>query len=143
MLEAILQFLYTGQATISKEKVLEFFATAEDLGLGVEGLDKDIDKGKRIEDNTKYSVDYIFSKSEKEENTIRKLKSVLSNEDNMYKVVAWQKQEVLSKDKERSPSHNESTVFENTLTSKLFCTLCNILDNDNFQKHKEGHREKN
>ena len=63
----------------------------------------------------------------------------------MFKVDAWQKEEVLSTDKERSLSHNEKNGSENTLTSKLFCTLCNIhlMDNDNFQKHKEGHREKN
>ena len=119
VLEAVLQFLYTGQATISREMVMDFFSTAEDLG--VEGLDKDIDKGNDIDDKTKYSVENIFSKS------------------------GWQKQEVLSEDQERSPSDDKTTAIENTLTPNLYCTLCNIylMNNEDFQKHKEGHREKN
>ena len=143
VLEAVLQFLYTGQATISREMVMDFFSTAEDLG--VEGLDKDIDKGNDIDDKTKYSVENIFSKSDKKGRTERKFNTILSNVDNLFKIVAWQKQEVLSEDQERSPSDDKTTAIENTLTSNLYCTLCNIylMNNEDFQKHKEGHREKN
>ena len=52
--EAVLHFLYTGQANISREMVLDFFAAAEDLG--VEGLD--MTKGMAL--RTKLSFQWVM-----------------------------------------------------------------------------------
>ena len=98
-----------------------------------------------IQNLAKCSVEYYPSKSVNEVESEENLDTLLSDEDNLFKVVAWQKTEVKPQDKEHPMSHSDTTAFKNTLADNLFCALCEIylLDDDDYKKHKEGHRDKN
>ena len=82
VLEAILEFIYTGEAVVSKEKIQEFLDTAADMG--VEGLDKVSGKVEGIQSLEKCSVEYFPSGSVNEVENEKNLGTLLTDEDILF-----------------------------------------------------------
>ena len=145
VLEAILQFLYQGHVQLRREQVKEFLAMAEDLG--IEGLVKDTDHGNTHLNETKYSVDYISSRSVKnpipENNAKGKTGSIFPAEDAWFKEVNDKHYDTNDVNTEIPISDDTRNELNNTELLNALCSICKVdlINIEDLKKHTQMHDE--